>query len=1211
MDRYKRPETLRECITDAELQGRADLVWAQAPRALVGATPPGGSDSGPSHAESVGFGILKLLTGANRLSEYSQHELFFLSVAAACHDTGKGVGTASDTPRPHGQRSSEWVYQSQNALGLERGEAEVVSAVIGVHHLRGQPLKEAIQKLDQPTQTHLYPIHPRKLAALLKCADALDAAARDDPLRVSRDDLRRAAEEAALAPAQDATAEAAREQKRREYEKTVFRQAVLGWDADRRTITMSAAAESAEDEQIVNAQFEELSRDELEPLAEALQEAGLPAQWRLDLQRPEPLLVTDAEASLLEPEAKPPAIVERWGPEPMGVGAGPPITIVPGCDLVRQSARTARGGPDDVLCASDASRLVVNGGVSGYWFLSSITDPTWLSALQTPLCSLARGADERALRALVAGLLRVVRDAPQVVADSPVLASLWESPSPLAWGYCIQVLREVHGFESALGMRVLAEAPCRGEQCVSFAATTLFREVEERALSVPDALAWFVRWLHADVRAGPSVGMPVLVELDWCVAELVRRYPKAALPFAAEIVENDRPDTGLSLEYQLACEPGGLADVERQPAVLARNLLLKALAEPVTHDEHVHAAAQLEQLLDSDLPHARIAAMYVLSHVPVACLDRARAVLADPATFDTAGPSHVRIIAGHLISSAFPLMECQDRDACEEVLLNLPQELTPDLPSAFRLSFLSDIPLNLRSERVRDEIARLGSLSRGASQDEGAPREYPFQRAVFQLVPPTATKDDFAPLLSDPTRLVAAIREREQDNPDGRYPPWEAAGALRLTLEEQPLYLLAVASALRAAQLAFPDTWLQAVGAAARNAGAVTGAEIVEIALALQDAAGSSTRRELAHGIADKWDTVAAAQTAKAVRLLALWGTVDPDPAPGPAPAESGRDRLHQVLDRAINSTRGIIAGCLVQIAGHATAADPAFCALESMAEDKAACVRAMLLADARHLMRDHYEWVVGFVQRLVADRDADVLAVADLSLRFLRADEVSSFGAPLAREMSRSDDAAVARSGGVLAAIWELRYAGADAEDLARRLADEGQLKARKAMAEVFAHNVNSDDAQVARRAVRQVARMLRDPEAAVRTAALGPLLQADDSHLPEDLLTSVSAAYARATEAEIDAMGGLVYAAARSPRLVAAVVGGALQSPSVTELLIGRYGPWLRQLYEVLSGSDQPEHRQLALRLLEAMCWHCHPAAGDLVAHLGESDPGTATGE
>jgi hypothetical protein len=209
-----------------------------------------GHQQGTSHCLAVEENLSTLIPDEWKGQRLNALALFALSAAAALHDVGKG----GDLPGDHGHVSMHEVRERAMTFGLDQGQAEVVGWIVRAHN---DGNLEALPARPYPLGSTAVRVRP--LAALLKLTDVLHT----DYHRVSRQVVEFGGQRAEDNP------------------KTRFRLCVRGWEFDDQgRIELYAVAKDWNDEEVIQRGFE-LTRQELEPIAPTLQDAGLP--WELAL----------------------------------------------------------------------------------------------------------------------------------------------------------------------------------------------------------------------------------------------------------------------------------------------------------------------------------------------------------------------------------------------------------------------------------------------------------------------------------------------------------------------------------------------------------------------------------------------------------------------------------------------------------------------------------------------------------------------------------------------------------------------------------------------------------------------------------------------------------------------------------------------------------------------------------------------------------------
>ena len=161
MKREKGIEPLRKAVRrlDERLWHQLEEVWRKAQEGIHDAQwSRDGHQQGTAHCLAVEDNLAALIPDGCKGTRYSAGDLFMLSAAAALHDVGK----AGEFPGDHGQVSMWEIRERAEAFGLDRGQAKVVGAIVGVHS------SGALETLPgRPIPLGVYEFKVREVAALL------------------------------------------------------------------------------------------------------------------------------------------------------------------------------------------------------------------------------------------------------------------------------------------------------------------------------------------------------------------------------------------------------------------------------------------------------------------------------------------------------------------------------------------------------------------------------------------------------------------------------------------------------------------------------------------------------------------------------------------------------------------------------------------------------------------------------------------------------------------------------------------------------------------------------------------------------------------------------------------------------------------------------------------------------------------------------------
>lgn len=130
-------------------------------------------ENGSRHAVHVEKYVWKLIRDANRVDDFSPHDLFLLSCSACCHDLDKGLDSALDGKPDHGVGSQEYVRGGQFNILLTGPVRHAIGDIISLHALKADKFREKIPGIDAECAIEDNTIDLQRLAVLLKAGDIL------------------------------------------------------------------------------------------------------------------------------------------------------------------------------------------------------------------------------------------------------------------------------------------------------------------------------------------------------------------------------------------------------------------------------------------------------------------------------------------------------------------------------------------------------------------------------------------------------------------------------------------------------------------------------------------------------------------------------------------------------------------------------------------------------------------------------------------------------------------------------------------------------------------------------------------------------------------------------------------------------------------------------------------------------------------------------
>ena len=858
--------------------------------------------------------------------------------------------------------------------------------------------------------------------------------------------------------------------------------------------------------------------------------------------------------------------------------------------------RLALSGPKAFSDKANAAGILLEGHAPAFWFIESIQSLDWLEALANPLKALAAGKDQNLQHAIGGLLCELAQEAPQEVMNLSLVRALWDSAT--FWGK-LQAVNVIHAAKAWEDQQTAGLLDTLSEQdgaTIQHAAYRLTEYAKSSAPALRFAFECLVRWLgitSAEVheRQQPPFGAP----LNRCLHELLSAGPDLGLDYAIPMIDAhlrvaDEAEIVRRLLFPMPSAPG-----QEGATIQVRNLLARQLHEEPSRPR---VLTILHELVRSERAAKRVVAMDVAEENLELCKDVALIAIANHD--DYVWPQSEWI--DYLISRLFRILTEQERREAEAAVLALPDTSPVErIRGAVKVHTLEAIPSEYASCEVTATIRRLREASPQLSPARTAP-ESPGQTFVFGPAELVLPQFDFPELIAEPTKLVAKLRQAKEGWPEAWF---DAGQALGQALTQAPNRIAAVAEALATASPPLSDTLVDGVAWAVREAAqaqTVTGDTALQVARILEPVVTAETRKALSAAISKRWDTVSGDSREPAVHLLCQWADpqVEPDPTPEEYSQEAG-----EATTVGLNSGRGGIAVALVDLVPQ-TKGDLQQLLLDritQLAYDQSLVVRAVVLLWLGNLVgRVDREWLVKAAQGCIADFHAAVLAHAHRVLRILDIADINDFGVSVVRAMMAAGNEA-AEGGGFLAAFWSLRYELAELEALVDQLIRGDTLPAKKEAARVFSYNLLAREDGIREKSGRRCEELLRDPSPEVRAAVAQGLPSGEDV----DLLPALKVIEIAARDEDFDVVSGIwgaVYHHWQRPKqecpaAVAAVISGivACTNEETRGQFLRTNAHELAAVYDLLKNNG---YAQVALRLLDAACYHCILEAGEFLGDL-----------
>ncbi len=847
-----------------------------------------------------------------------------------------------------------------------------------------------------------------------------------------------------------------------------------------------------------------------------------------------------------------------------------------------------------------ASASVTGPTRRAFWLLQFVLDAKWLPVLSSLLRRELRDRPDELLWPVAQMLVRVAKQDPEAVVDSGLLPVLWSGGDEGHLWHALSVIEAGGLWEHEALTPLLGEAPTASPENLGHIAFQLASWGKQSDSAATFALHWIAQWLKVAPERDVERGA-LRLSVPFALGELAQARPDAvsqsAIPLLdAALLRQDPEDVAFRLRYHFGDDMRGEAPVLQVRRVLADKL----------GDAHKRPAVLsiLADLLCSDNAAKRAVALDVAREDPVGCKDLVVQAARDARNFEYP----LSEWTDYLIHDVYGDLSGEDKCSVEEALLSLPDEAPDEGKDGFvKRHALAAIPEELGSDEVRRAIADLHERFPDLPARPYQPREPGSEMRVHAYPTGEDVDDEVASLTGNPLALIDHYLQGWEQNEPAEGSGWfnPITVELAAALERSPREVTPMAQALAQRGADLPQrlmgTLVTAVASATRTCKELDGQKAYDIATLLQDVLTSEARHGLGPVLAERWDQISDEHHAGVVALLERWLAEEPEPTDKDTELLLGDGGWPDAADAGLNTARGAIAVALVDIAAKAKG-DVQRTALEAVmtaSQDSSPLVRAILAHWVAKLSNTaEHAWLVEVAQRCISDFSPHVLPSIPHVFRGLLADEIREFGANVVRVMLASGEDA-AKGAGFLAAIWSLRYPSEVTIGLVDEVLATDSVAAKSEAAHVFAHNVLDEDQTTSDECMRRCQLIAAEQPAEVQKSLYRNLPR--PKGLPSGLAELLRLAAVDPNGSGFEELHHRLHLQVRkeeqpNPDAVKVIVEGLLDNPN-KELL----GSYLRESFYLLGDvfdtlSEQGE-KELALRLLDAACHHCVPAAADLL--------------
>jgi len=836
----------------------------------------------------------------------------------------------------------------------------------------------------------------------------------------------------------------------------------------------------------------------------------------------------------------------------------------------------------------------------GFWFLSFVATGPWVLALAPVLRRELEKRPADLVWPVGRMLARVAAADAEAVVASGLLPVLWSGGEEAHLWQALSVMEEGRLWEHEAVAPLLTEAPTAWPEGLGQIAFQLASYGKESHAPARFALGWLVEWLKVAPERDVTRGA-FRVSVPFALAELAEAQPDAvlesAIPLLDAALSRQAPeDVVFRLQHHFGADLRGEA-----PVLQVRRVLADKLQDG---DERPTVLSILADLLHSDNAAKRALALDVAKEDPLGCKALVVEATRDTRNFDR----NLSQWMDYLIREVYPDLSDEDKGGVEEALVRLPDEAPDEGKSGFiKLHALAAIPEELRSDEVRRAIANVYERFRDLPEPPYEPHQPGGEMSGAAYTVGEEVDDEVTSLLDQPLALIDHYLEVWEASEDARESGWHSPidAELSAALARAPDSIEALSDALATRTSDLPDrlvaALVTAIAGAIRTSEDVGGQVAYHVANTLGHALTSEARDDLARVLADRWDQIRPEEHADVVELLTRWLQEEPEPTDEDTERRLAEVDASYAATAGLNSRRGAIAVALVDIAAQTEGEvqQAALGGVMAASDDPSPLVRAVVsLWIGKLIGKAEHDWLVEAAQRCTADFSPYVLPSIPHVFRGLEADEIGKFGANVVRVMLASGDEA-AKGAGFLAAIWSLRHPSEETVTLVDEVFACDSNAAKEEAAHVFAHNVLDENEATRVECKRRIREILDVQPAEVREAAIRYLPDPpEEPSMLTDLLRKAALDPEGATFPAIDTV---LYRHAKKdeerwPKVVAAIVAGLLdnQTPEVVGQYLQTASHMLGDVYNVLRAESQDD---LALRLLDAACYHCVPAAADLL--------------
>ena len=169
------PDKLREYLKtkNTDLGERADNFWKVAQPILDRQSSVNSNENGLAHVSKVELNIWRLIKESDRISAFSEYDLFILSCAACSHDFDKGLFKELPEGTVHGEASGDFLLHNYRELQSSYPEMVAIEQIIGIHALPPEDFQNKLNNIQPQYPLATGPVALQKLAVILKTADIL------------------------------------------------------------------------------------------------------------------------------------------------------------------------------------------------------------------------------------------------------------------------------------------------------------------------------------------------------------------------------------------------------------------------------------------------------------------------------------------------------------------------------------------------------------------------------------------------------------------------------------------------------------------------------------------------------------------------------------------------------------------------------------------------------------------------------------------------------------------------------------------------------------------------------------------------------------------------------------------------------------------------------------------------------------------------------